>query len=77
MANSMAPEIDVRSANDRGASSRRSPKPFADSASPTVVQSITTRCEPTPDHSTKVNPMRPVRPDRMASSTRESEMAAA
>ena len=52
MANSIAPLIEVRSANERGASSSRSPNTFADSASPSVVQSISTRCEPTPDHST-------------------------
>ena len=44
MANSIAPLIEVRSANERGASKRRSPKPLADLASLIVVQSIMTLC---------------------------------
>ncbi len=39
---SIAPLIEVRSANERGASRSRSPKPLAVSASPISVQSITT-----------------------------------
>src|ERR1700752_1617623 len=48
MANSMAPLIEVRSANERGDSSRRSPKSFADAPSPTVIQSTTMRCRADP-----------------------------
>ena len=77
MANSIAALIEVRSANERGASSRRSAKFLADSASLIVVQSMTIRCEVRPDHSTKLSPMRPARPDLIASSTRGSETAVA
>jgi hypothetical protein len=77
MENSIAPLIEVRSANERGDSSKRSAKSFAVAESPRLIQSITTRCAPTPDHSTKLTPMRPIRPARIVLRTRESEMAAA
>ncbi len=75
--NSSAALIEVRSAKERGASSSRSAKLLADSAPLIGVQSTTSRCDVSPDHSTKLKPMRPVRPDLIASSTRGSEIAVA
>src|SRR6266852_2283515 len=49
----MPPLMDVRSANERGSSMSWSPNLRAASAPSITVQSITTRCELTPDHSTK------------------------
>jgi hypothetical protein len=46
-------------------------------ASPITVQSITSFCAPNPDHSTKATAMRPCGPERIASSTRGSAIAAA
>ena len=77
MANSIAPLIEVRSANERGASSRRSPKTLADSASPIVVQSIThpLRADARPFDKGQADAAATAR--RTASSTRGLETAAA
>ena len=50
---------------------------FAASGPSIMVQSITTLCELTPDHSTKATAMRRCRPAVIASNTRLSAMAAA
>ena len=75
--NSMPPEIDVRSANERGASTSWSPNRRAVSGPSITVQSITTFCAPTPDHSRKLSAILPCGPERMASSTCGFEIAAA
>ena len=51
----MPPLIEVRPANERGVSISWSPNSFAEAPSPISLQSITTCCAPTPDHSTKVS----------------------
>ena len=51
---SMPPLIEVRSANERGASTSWSPNWRAARGPSITVQSITTFCAPTPDHSTKL-----------------------
>jgi len=63
------------SAKVRGSSINWSPILRAEAASLTMVQSITSFCEVTPDHSTKQIAMRPCGPERIASITRGFESA--
>ena len=77
MAKSIAPLIEVRSANGRRASMICAEKTFADASSPITVQSITIFWAPMPDHSTNVTAILPSAPARIASMTRRSVMAAA
>ena len=73
----MPPLIEVRSANERGASTSWSLNLRAASASPITVQSITTFCAPMPDHSTKRMAILPCAPELIALNTRGSVIAAA
>ena len=77
MANSIAPLIEVRSANERGASSRRSPKFFADVgvADRRPIDDHPLRRHAGPLHKAQADAAVAAR--RIASSTRGSETAAA
>ena len=76
-AKSMPPLIEVRSENERVDSSRRVPNSCAAFGPSIGIQSITTFWLPRPDHSANKTAMRPLRPERMASSTRGLATAAA
>ena len=76
IAKSMAPLIEVRPMNERGAARIAAASPPASSSSRIIVQSATTFCSPAPDHSTKQIAIVPVVPPRIAASTRGSVNAA-
>ena len=60
-----------------GASITWAEKSFAETSSWMMVQSTTIFCAPMPDHSTRLTPIRPRAPERMAWITRGLTMAAA
>ena len=73
----MPPEIEVRSANERGSSRSWSPNLRAAAGPSILVQPITSFCAPKPDHSTKATAIFWFGPDLIASITCGSEIAAA